>query len=222
MVGELTTPGNRVQPLQEQARTEAAVSAKDNSVKFLLAEFNHLDTFWRHTDSRVENGLRLYLTVSAIVVSGMAILSQQIRDLHAFVLVAVIVAAGLFVVGFALASHLLSTAFLKAEYILGLNLIRRYFVDNDQSIGEYLAFPYDASAATWSDKDRRIPAAKSLLLGIAVWEGCLLGGVFAGLVWMAGPALFPKLSVGGGIAVGALCFGAMTFWARRRIRRWKG
>lgn len=221
MVGELTTLGNRVQPLQEQTRTEAAVSAKDNSVKFLLAEFNHLDTFWRHTDSRVENGLRLYLTVSAIVVSAMAILSQQIRDLRAFVLVAVIVAAGLFVVGYALASHLLTTAFLKAEYIFGLNLIRRYFVDNDQSLGEYLAFPYNASAATWSEKDKRIPAARSLLLAIAAWEGFLLGGIFASLAWMVGPAYFPELSVGGGIAVAALCCGAMSFWARRRIRRWK-
>jgi hypothetical protein len=169
----------------------------------------------------VQNGLRLYLTVSAIVVSAMAILSQQIRDLHAFVAAAVIVAAGLFGVGLALSGHLLTTAFLKAEYILGLNLIRRYFVDNDQSLGEYLAFPYDPSAATWKDKERRIPAARGLLMAIAAWEGLLLGGVFAGLAWMVGPGYFPEMSIGGGAAIAALCFGAISLWARRRIERWK-
>jgi len=160
--------------------------------------------------------------VSAIVVSAMAILSQQIRDLHAFVLAAVIVAAGLFGVGLALSSHLLTTAFLKAEYILGLNLIRRYFVDNDESLGRYLAFPYDPSAATWRDKERRIPAARGLLMAIAAWEGLLLGGTFAGLAWMAGSTYFPELSLGGGMAIAALCFGVMTFRTRRRIERWRG
>jgi hypothetical protein len=221
LVGELATLGDRIQSLQEPTRLEAAASAKDNSVKYLLAEFNHLDTFWRHTDSRVENGLRLYLTVSTVVVSAMTILSQQVKDLHAFVLAAVVVAAALFAVGFALASHLLSTAFLKAEYIFGLNLIRRYFVDNDQSLGEYLAFPYNPSTAAWRDKERRIPAARSLLLGIAAWEGILLGGIFAGITWLVEPRFFPVLSIGGGVVIAAVCFAAMAFWARQRIRRWK-
>jgi hypothetical protein len=218
---ELAGPGDAPQSAQEETQIRSAVSAKDDSIKFLLAEFAHIGEFWRQTDSRIESNLRLYLAAATILVTGMAILSQQVEVFRVLVLFGVAVAACLFVAGLALARNVLTTGFLKANYAFALNLIRRYFVDNDKSLEEYLFFASDVSKATWRQKVKRVPVPRTLFVGIAAWEGVLLGGVFAGVTWLVDPRLFPKVSVGGGIALAVGCFAELIFWARQSVRGWQ-
>jgi hypothetical protein len=218
---ELAGPGDATQSPREETQIRSAASANDDSIKFLLAEFAHIGEFWRQADSRIESNLRLYLAATTILVTGIAILSQQVKVFRVFALFGVAVAACLFVGGLVLARNVLTTGFLKANYIFALNLIRRYFVDHDKSLDEYLFFPSDVSKATWSQKVKRVPVPRTLFAGIAAWEGVLLGGIFAGVTWLVNPRLFPEVSVGGGIVLAVGCFAELTFWARQRIRGWQ-
>jgi len=185
------------------------VVTREHSLQFLLAEFNALGEFWRHTDSRMEGSLNLYFTASALMVSGMAYLSQQVINAQAFVASVAAVAVTLFIGGLILSRRILRTVFLKAEYVKALNLIRRYFIDADQSIKHYLSLPCSHSPTGATEPPAQvsqpsIPA--SLLTAIHAWDSLLLGFACGSIAWLTEPRLLAGFLIGLGILIAAVCF----------------
>jgi hypothetical protein len=64
-----------MQLLLEHLSTNGA-APEDDEATFLLAEFAELGQFWRHTDSRIENGINYYLTASVAATSAIAYISR--------------------------------------------------------------------------------------------------------------------------------------------------
>ncbi|HEC87220.1 MAG TPA: hypothetical protein ENI49_05070 [Thermoplasmatales archaeon] len=212
----------QIHDLQQQIANQNKSSAENLSIKFLLAEFNELGEFWRHTDSRLENSLNLYLTGSAVVVSAIVFLSQQIADVRLLLLVAIFVSLALFIIGVILARRILGTALIKAEYIHALNLIRRFFVDKDAGITPYLFLPFadspaDSSKSSGKTFRPRIPA--NLLVAIHVWNGLLLGFSVSVCVWLIVPTLPVTTIIATGVVVAAICIGWLGVTARQEVRK---
>lgn len=151
LLRELDTLRLEVELLQEQVQSQQPPDTFENRVKFLLAEFSHISEFWRHTDSRMESSLNLYFAASAIIATGLAYLSQQFTDLRSFFMLMTLAAVVLFAGGMMVARRILGTSILKSHYISALNLIRRHFVDLDESLSAYLALPTAADPREESD-----------------------------------------------------------------------
>lgn len=116
-------------------------ATKPETLSFLMAEFDQLGEFWRHTDSRIDSAINFYLTTFAIVASGSLLLFQSISDTRAFVAGMIPVGSVLLLMGVFLSSRINSTRHIKHEYTLGLNRIRRFFVDNDPNLAKYTVLP---------------------------------------------------------------------------------
>jgi len=219
---QLNSLKSQLELLQKQSLNVAAASSRDNGAKFLLREFNELGHFWRHTDARMESALNLYLTASSLVVAGLVYLSQQVTDLRIFISLMILVAAGLFIGGLILVSRIVSTAALKAEYIHALNLIRRYFVDTNNPIKDYLVLPLADSpkgAGHRSTQSRPIWVPASLTRAINAWNGILFGFVIGAVIWLTEQGVSLPIIIGvGGIAAG-LCFLALMRLTQKRTRR---
>ena len=219
LLEELRTLKTQVELLQEQTQNKSASANYEKGVEFLLAEFKELGQFWRHTDSRMESALNLYMTASALIVSGLVYLSQQVTDFRAFLSFVTLITVALFVGGMILANRILGTALIKAEYIRALNLIRRYFVDTDQSIRDYLLLPIanspkDTARPLGKGFSARIPT--SLLVVIHVWDSLLLGFVVGSISWLAEPRILLIAIFAIGAVVAVLCFAVLSILARRK------
>lgn len=215
---ELNALKAQVQLLQEQVLNQSLSGSRENSMKFLLAEFNELGEFWRHTDARTESGLTLFFAASAIIVSGFVYFAKQATDFRAFLALITLIAFALFVGGLLLVRRIRRTGLIKAGYIRGLNLIRRYFVDTDQSIADYLVLPISESPGIRDEsRDTGLPVRKPspALIAIQAWNSLLLGFVFGSAAWLLQPRLLPAFVIGSGIAVAILCFIVFLFSGRR-------
>jgi len=49
----------------------------DHYIQFLINEYNSLTDFWKHADSRLESGINVYLTASALVVCILSIIAGR-------------------------------------------------------------------------------------------------------------------------------------------------
>jgi hypothetical protein len=215
---------SQVHDLQRQIAKERESSHTDLSVKFLLAEFNELGQFWRHTDSRLESGLNLYLTASAVIISAIVFFSPRVTDIRLFVIVVVLIALSLFIVGFFLSERIVSSRIIKREYIHALNLIRRFFVDRDAGITPYLFLPFADSPVDTPRSHAEalaslVPAQGGFFFVINVWNGLLLGFSTSACVWLIVPSLPMIVFVAAGILVAAVCAVLLNIAARGLARR---
>src|SRR6476660_2408401 len=111
------------------------------SVDFMLAEFDHLSELWRHTDSRTETAANLYSTTTAVLVPGALLVKHYFSNLRLFLWSTIAVAAVFAVLGAFVSRRISRSHEIKGEYLLAMNLIRKYFVDQDSSLVPYLSFP---------------------------------------------------------------------------------
>jgi len=151
-----------------------------NSIKFLLAEFQHLRDIWKHTDARTENALRIYFTVATIIISAGAILYKQEIDFQYLLQVSLILLTALVFGSIFILRRITSTIYLKIEYFQSMNLIRQYFIDKDLEIKDYLLLPSNNKeeinyTEIKSSYQRKLKAP--IILAFIFWISLLVGSL---------------------------------------------
>lgn len=219
LLEELSVLKAQIHSLQEQIGIQQSAAIQEGKIRFLLAEFNHIGEFWRHADSRMESSLNLYFTASAVIASGLVYISQQSVGVYSFLAIMALAAAALFVGGMMVARRILYTSFLKAHYIGALNLIRRYFVDLDDSLSTYLALPIAVDAG--KDSALLVPYSRAripipLLAVIYPWCSLLLGFVAGTIIWFLQLQLLVVVSCG--VMVAVSCFIVLVYVARQQVK----
>ncbi len=200
---KVKTHGSKTQSLQQGLANSPSNTAEQDAKKFLLAEFQHIGELWRHTDSRLESGLNLYVAASTLVVSGLAYISQNVNPLVflvAFILVGVSLLAG----GIVLGIRVTGTARVKAEYMHALNRIRAYFVENHPQLEYYLVLPSANKDNLKQQQDKHNKQVSNLLFVIHTWNSFLSIAVLVSflialrLAWNDIPPnyIFPAIIVG--------------------------
>jgi MFS family permease len=163
-----------------------AVKRISESVDFMLAEYSHLSELWRHTDARTEAAVNFYLTTAAVLIPVTLLVKQSFSDLGLFLWSGIAVAAVFAVLGSFVSRRISRSHEIKGEYILALNLIRKYFVDQDSSLLPYLSFDV---AGSRQEQLRRRQSGRTVSLRSFVmavfFVNCLLVGFIAGsLAWL--------------------------------------
>ncbi|MBA3045784.1 MAG: hypothetical protein FP824_06180 [Euryarchaeota archaeon] len=175
---------------------------EDISVNFFLEEYRELGQFWRHTDNRNENTIKIYLTASALIISASLLLSSwSDLDNQIFLICLNVAAAILFILGVLLTRRLISTELIKQEYLFAMGLIRKYFVRKDPQIREHIFLP-----VTESSRDKREyefpndlrPFMKFLKI-IHGWNSVLIAFMISSVIWIAFSMI--ELSILCGIAI---------------------
>ena len=221
LLEELDALKQQVQSLEDQVQRHRPSTTQRMRADLLLAEYNRLSEFWRHTDSRMESTVNLYLTASAIVVTGLVYGSQQSGDLRTFLAVSVAAAAALFVGSIIVSRRILLSSVLKARYRYRLYLIRCHFMEFDESSLTPVASPMTLSA----EADRRahggfsVRVSVPLLAAIYPWCSLLLGFIVGSTVWLAQPGLSPTFIIAWGMLIAISCFIVLWLASKRMIDR---
>jgi hypothetical protein len=208
------------QPLADQH----AATNKDKidvGIQFLLTEYNSLTDLWKHTDSRFESGLNIYLAASALIASAIVFFSQRVTDINIFLGITIFIAIALAVAGKILSDRLLVNSFNKAEYIYARDLIRRFFADQSPDITPYLYFLRDKipeSAAREGNKISQLRAPKTILSVIYLWVSFLLGLIVSITTWLIDPSYPFIITIIPGIITTIALFAYFTLNKRKKIR----
>ncbi|MBD3309537.1 hypothetical protein GF348_24370 [candidate division KSB3 bacterium] len=159
---------------------------KDTTIQFLLTEFSEMGEFWRHTDSRIETAINFYLTVGAAALPGTVILYEAVADLRLFVIALLPIMGALFIFGFFLVRRITSADIKKAEYLLSLNLVRRYFVDHSPKVARYLYMPLAQPSESSDGMTKQVGPVfhRRIAFVVNTANSVLAGTAFSGLLWL--------------------------------------
>ena len=157
--------------MDKKEKGRKALDARQNSIpsndtEFMLAEYKQVADFWSKTDSRLEGTIRLYLTLATIVLSGFIFLSKDIFGKSFFWDIAFVVSIIFFLGGVLSFQRIVTTSLLKTEYIVSINLIRQFFVDQNPSLKQYLFLPIGLGEETDTSKIIRNRFKKDAPTGI--------------------------------------------------------
>jgi len=193
-------------------------------IKFLLVEFSEIGQFWRHTDSRIETTINYYITVGAVVLPGVVLLYQAISDTRLFILATLPIIGALIIIGLFLVARVTNSDILKAEYILSLNLIRRYFVDNNLKIAPYLYLPI-AEPSTNLEVIRRqlLPYFHHrIILVVNCANSILFGLMVCGFLWLvASQFLSFRILITVAFIISVVSLATLTWFSRKAIRQYE-
>ena len=171
--------------MRNKKQTLKAISEGNDSdkISFLIAEFHELGDFLRHTDARIEMSLNFYLTTIAFLVPASILLYQSVKDIKLLLIGAIAASAVVLFIGTFLVRRVYAAQQIKEEYRHGLNLIRRYFVDNHPDIADYLYLPTtrplkESERRTW---EFYIPIPDKLIL-VIYGVNSFLVGLMLGLI----------------------------------------
>jgi hypothetical protein len=117
---------------------------------------------------------------------GLGLLYQAIPNIQTFILASAPVAMAMFIFGVFLVERVTSTDFNKSEYKLGMQIIRRYFVENDPELAPYLYMPVALSVEMEQKlKKQRYPYFhKHIVFAIHSFNSLLAGLVAGCLIWL--------------------------------------
>jgi len=111
---------------------------QEKGVDFLLAEYGLLKDLRASLITQNENRLNYYITVVSGVAAVTALIFKVYDTTEAFYFAALPVSFLLLLLGATIFGRLIETHISITIYARGLNRIRRYFLDNDHRIANYL------------------------------------------------------------------------------------
>jgi hypothetical protein len=115
--------------------------ASVQTANFMLAEYEHLKDFRASMISQMESRLNfLFASVSGIA-AVLALISQITGVSPAFFVIALSLTFLLFLLGSITFARLVEGHISLTLYTRGINRIRRFFVDNDDTIKDYILLP---------------------------------------------------------------------------------
>jgi hypothetical protein len=213
--------GSHQAPLEKSSTNSNPTGTNDNAMeRFLLAEYSELAQDWRHTDSRIETAINFYITVGAVVLTGLGILYQALQSVQLFILASVPVAVVLFVFGVFLTLRITSADLKKGEYRLGMRIIRRYFADREAEDSRYMYRPVASSINGPEDiaKQRSPHFHERVVLAINTFNSFIVGVCSASLIWLVfGNVLLPIGIALISLGLSAVSLILLSWFLKRRI-----
>lgn len=194
--------------------------ADDGDIQFMLTEFSQLCEFFRHTDSRLYTGVNFYLTFAAAAVTVAAVLLGYIPDGRLYALATLPLQAAVFLVGYFLANQMMLTDIIKWEYRHGLNLVRRFFVDQYEHLAPYLVLPVAPAASTDELSPVRPQTVSRDVVTVLLLNAMLLGTMAATVTWiiMVGSPWTIAAAASAGIVVAGAALALFYRGYARRVR----
>jgi hypothetical protein len=199
------------------------MSFNDISSQFLLAEFHEMGETWRHTDSRIETAINFYLTILAATLPATILLYQVISDFKLFVFSIIPVIGVVYAIGLLLANRIANTSIRKAEYQLAVNLIRRYYVDHDPLLANYVYFPLAQPGTNFEEKAKQLRINLHQLIYVIIGINSLLTSLaICGLIWLgASGVILTQLMILIGIVVFFMSVMLLRWRYQKNIKSYK-
>ena len=173
---------------KEKSNTDSTPTF-DKSDDFLLTEYKESAEAWRFTDEKIKTTINFYSSVfiaSAPILAGLYYFWGGNNLLWLFIMGTIIIDCCLIGMGLVAIQIITNSDFRKAEYMLSIQLIRRYFADKNPTILPYL---YSPVANPIIDKVISANQIKpsfntSLATGINAINSILTGYIISGAVWL--------------------------------------
>jgi len=127
--------GGKAMNMQKQSEPE------EHSAGFMLAEFETLRCLRSDIGSVGESRVNIFLVTVSGGLVGLALLNKSSSFVEAFPLIAGVVFGGLLCLGLITFGRTIERDINIKSYARGLNRIRRYFVQQDPDLSEYLLLP---------------------------------------------------------------------------------
>lgn len=156
----------------------------DDHISFLLEEFQQLAESWRHTDRRIDSTINYYITILSLLVPATILFYKELTNTNLVYIYGISVSSTLIIFGHLVWNRITATDIRKSEYILGMQMIRAYFVNQKNDIANYLIFPIAKPAITQFDKFRQLKPYfhRNLVIPIIIVNSLLAGGLFS-MIW---------------------------------------
>lgn len=174
---KMQTLASENEQLRNQIQNSSPDKSESLSEEFLLSDFKETSQFWRHTDSRLENAIRLYLTINTIAVSGSVILVNQNPQAKILISFISVISFIIFCSGTFLSIRIIGVLTGKGEYALSLNRIRAYFAEKEPKIQPYLVLPFsdiDIEYGLTNLRNKLKKYTDPLLISIRLWSSLML------------------------------------------------
>lgn len=184
---------------------------RDDSVEFLLAEFNQITEETRRLREEGLNRLNFFITLTSSVLAGLVLFSQ-VNVMSAFNLQLVSIGALIFLIlmGWSAFRFTISRDISTDLNIRATGRIRRFFIDRDPLIGSYVTWQQHDEPTRWVTKNTsnlRTTIQSILSLLFALLAGLAANLILGQIFWSIG--------------LGVIGFGAalllLPFYARKRF-----
>lgn len=113
----------------------------EHTANFMLAEYELLKEFRGNMLSQMESRINFLFTSVSAIATILAIISQITGFTHSFLVIASFLTFLLFLLGLITFLRLVEGHISFILYTRGINRIRRYFVDSDNSVKDYVLLP---------------------------------------------------------------------------------
>ena len=199
--------------LRNQLDEKQKTDLDKTSAQFLLSDFSEIGQFWRHTDSRLENAIRIYLTISTVAISGAVLLVSQTQQIERILAISAATAFVLFCAGIFLLRRIITVWVEKSNYSLALNRIRAFFADHSPKIKPYMVLPLADPDSSLRDAMSQEPNTYNnwLITFVRLSSSLLLSFSTTVYFWL----LLPNFHIVLLIAEGFIVFVACMFFLRR-------
>jgi hypothetical protein len=138
------------------------------------------------SDGRIESAINFYITIAAIVLPASVLIYQSISDIGTFILLALLLGILLIIMGIFLVVRISNAEVRKSQYILSIQLIRRYFVNRDPEISQYLLFPTAKPSYSRNEKEKQLEPyiQRRLVITINALNSLIIGACIYALLWL--------------------------------------
>ncbi len=149
---------------------------KDQSIDFLLKEFEHLDTERIRLRAEALQRLNYFLTLTSAILAGLVFWGQSAQSQN---IIYILIAALVFlsIIGWQTFRYIVIRDINSDKILRAQGRIRRYFVDNDPEIKKYIMWQtHDepSSSITKNDSAIRITSQTVMSLLLALIFGLLM------------------------------------------------
>lgn len=186
---------------------------RDDSVEFLLAEFNQITEETRRLREEGLNRLNFFITLTSSVLAGLVLFSQiNVMSLFNLQLVSIGALIFLIMIGWSTFRFTISRDISTDLNIRAAGRIRRFFIDRDPFIGPYV---------TWQQHDEPTRWVTNNTSNLRTTIQSILAFLFALMAGLTAHLLLGQIM--GSIALGIVGFGValaiLLFYARQRFER---
>ena len=192
----------------------------ERTADFMLAEYGHLKDFRASMLSQMESRINfLFASVSGIA-AVLALISQMTGVTSTFFKIALLFTFLLFLLGLITFVRLVEGHISFTIYTRGINRIRRFFVDNDSAVNDYILLPVTDDVPKFGVlgfSSTRISITGNV--GLAILLNTIIFGCFFALLENLVLSGFHYLSILAALLAAVLVWSAQLIYYRNRTKK---
>lgn len=201
---------------------ESAADSRAWRLEVINRDIDRYIDLWKHADSRLVGTATPFLAIIATLVPAVALIGNTVKEARPLLIACIPFFLMVTTLGTLLAVRLLSTSVAKRGYFMYAAILRQALVDEDPSLGDYLAHVKGTAGQYASMKEELFtPTPGAWLVAAPVLvSSAMLAGVSAALFWWGAVKSAPiwGLITCGAVAGGAAFFGLLQL-SRSQLHR---